>query len=196
MSGEAMSRQYFVHQSAIIDADVLIGAGTRIWHFSHVLGGSDIGANCVVGQNVMIGPRVRIGNGCKIQNNVSIYEGVTIEDEVFCGPSAVFTNVITPRAFVDRKSEFRPTLVKRGASIGANATVICGATIGAYAMVAAGALVTRDVPQFSLVVGAPARFKAWVGRSGERLNANLTCPRTGERYSIVDGLLVAEHEIP
>lgn len=189
-----MSGEYFVHESAIVDAGAVIGAGTRIWHFSHVLSGSDVGENCVVGQNVMIGPRVRVGNGCKIQNNVSIYEGVTLEDEVFCGPSVVFTNVIAPRAFIDRKREFRPTLIKRGASIGANATIICGATIGSYAMVAAGAVVTHDVPPFSLVVGAPARFKGWVGRSGERLNDDLVCPRTGERYSVVGGQLVAAHE--
>jgi len=191
-----MPREYFVHPTAVIDAGAVIGAGTRIWHFSHVLSGSDIGSNCVIGQNVMVGPRVSIGNGCKIQNNVSIYEGVTLEDEVFCGPSAVFTNVIMPRAFIDRRQEFRPTLVKRGASIGANATIICGATIGPYAMVAAGAVVTRDVPAFSLVVGAPARFKAWVGRSGERLSDDLICPRTGERYAIVGGQLVAEDESP
>jgi UDP-2-acetamido-3-amino-2,3-dideoxy-glucuronate N-acetyltransferase len=189
-----MPREFFVHPSAVIDGEVEIGAGTRIWHFSHVLGGSEIGANCVIGQNVMIGPRVRVGNGCKIQNNVSVYEGVTLEDDVFCGPSAVFTNVITPRAFIERKSEFKRTLVRRGATIGANATIICGATIGTYAMVAAGAVVTKDVPPFSLVVGAPARFRGWVGKSGERLNDDLICPRTGERYEIVGGQLVPEHE--
>jgi UDP-2-acetamido-3-amino-2,3-dideoxy-glucuronate N-acetyltransferase len=189
-----MSEEYFVHSSAVIDGDVTIGSGTRIWHFSHVLSGSDIGANCVIGQNVMIGPRVRIGKGCKIQNNVSVYEGVTLEDDVFCGPSAVFTNVVAPRAFIDRKGEFRPTLVKRGATIGANSTIICGTTIGLYAMVAAGAVVTRDVPPFSLVVGAPARFRAWVGRSGERLSDDLICPRTGERYALVGGQLMADHE--
>jgi len=189
-----MSDDYFVHPSAVIDGDVAIGAGTKIWHFSHVLGGSDIGANCVIGQNVMIGPRVRIGRGCKIQNNVSVYEGVTLEDDVFCGPSVVFTNVLAPRAFIDRKNEFRKTLVKRGATVGANATVVCGATIGRYAMVAAGAVVTRDVPAFSLVVGAPARFRAWIGRSGERLSDALVCPRTGEHYVIVDGQLLDQDE--
>src|SRR5579871_2383807 len=189
-----MPAEYFVHPTAIVDAGVEIGSGTRIWHFSHVLGGSKIGRDCVIAQNVMIGPDVRIGNGCKIQNNVSLYKGVTLEDDVFCGPSAVFTNVTSPRAFIERKNEFRPTLVKRGATIGANATVICGITIGRFAMIAAGATVTKDVPAFALVVGAPARFRAWVGKSGERLNDDLACPRTGERYAIVDGQLGPECE--
>jgi len=186
-----MAPEFFVHASAVIDPDVEIGAGTRIWHFSHVLSGSCIGENCVVGQNVMIGPRVRIGAGCKIQNNVSLYEGVTLEDEVFCGPSAVFTNVVVPRAFIERKAEFRPPRVERGASIGANATIICGVTIGKYAMIAAGAVVTRNVAPHALVVGSPACFRAWVGRSGERLDERLICPRTGERYAIVNGQLGA-----
>jgi UDP-2-acetamido-3-amino-2,3-dideoxy-glucuronate N-acetyltransferase len=184
--------EFFVHDTAIIDPDVGIGRGTRIWHFSHVLGGSVIGENCVIGQNVMIGPRVRVGNGCKIQNNVSLYEGVTLQDGVFCGPSCVFTNVTNPRAFIDRKREIRPTRVGSCASIGANATIICGITIGDYALVAAGAVVTKDVPRYALVIGAPARFRGWVGRSGERLDANLVCPRTGERYSVRDGTLVPE----
>jgi len=171
-----------IHESAVIDDGATVGPGTRIWHFCHVLGGSRIGSDCVLGQNVMVGPDVTVGNGCKIQNNVSLYKGVALEDEVFCGPSAVFTNVLTPRAFVERKDEFAPTLVKRGGSIGANATVLCGITIGRYAMVGAGAVVTRDVADHALVVGTPARAIGWVSRTGERLGPDLVCPRTGERY--------------
>jgi UDP-2-acetamido-3-amino-2,3-dideoxy-glucuronate N-acetyltransferase len=180
----------FVHPSAIVDDGVEIGAGTKIWHFSHVLGDSRLGARCVVGQNVMIGPRVTVGYGCKIQNNVSLYEAVTLEDEVFCGPSCVFTNVLTPRAFVERKNEFLPTLVKRGATIGANATVVCGVTIGRYAMIGAGAVVTHDVRDHELVIGVPARHQGWVSRTGEILEADLVCPRTGERYHLSDTGLV------
>jgi UDP-2-acetamido-3-amino-2,3-dideoxy-glucuronate N-acetyltransferase len=176
---------YFADSSAIIDPGATIGAGTKIWHFSHVSGGSFIGERCVLGQNVFVASGVRIGNGCKIQNNVSVYAGVTLEDDVFCGPSMVFTNVINPRAFVERKSEFRPTLVKRGASIGANATIICGATIGAYAMVAAGAVVTYDVPDFSLVVGVPARPIGWVCRCGEKLDESLVCRKDSDRYHML-----------
>lgn len=182
---------YFVHPSAIVDEDVEIGAGSRIWHFVHVLKQSRLGARCVVGQNVMIGPRVSIGDGCKIQNNVSVYEGVTLEDDVFCGPSCVFTNVVMPRAFIERKHEFRPTLVRRGASIGANATILCGVTIGRFAMVGAGATVTRDVADHALVIGCPARAIGWVSRSGERLGPDLTCPRTGERYGETESGLAA-----
>ncbi len=180
----------FVHPTAIIDEDVEIGEGTRIWHFCHVLSGSRIGAHCVLGQNVMIGPNARVGNGCKIQNNVSIYEGVTLEDDVFCGPSMVFTNVLLPRAHISRKAEFKLTLVKRGASIGANATIVCGHTIGAYAMVGAGAVVTADVAPHALMIGSPARRSGWVSRSGERLGKNLVCPRTGERYRIESEAIV------
>lgn len=180
---------YFRHETAIVDAGVEIGPGSKIWHFAHILSGSKIGANCNLGQNVMVGPNVSIGNGCKIQDNVAVYEGVTLEDDVFCGPSMVFTNVLLPRAHVSRRSEFLPTLIKRGASIGANATIVCGHTIGAYAMVGAGAVVTRDVPDFALVVGAPAKRIGWVSRSGDRLNADLVCPRTGERYRLVGGKL-------
>lgn len=181
---------YYAHPSAVVDADAEIGAGSKIWHFCHVLGGSRIGANCTLGQNVMVGPSVAIGSGCRIQNNVSIYKGVTLEDDVFCGPSMVFTNVLTPRAHVERKAEFAPTLVKCGATIGANATVVCGTVIGRYAMVGAGAVVTRNVADHALVVGNPARRIGWVSASGERLGADLVCPRTGERYrETKDGLV-------
>ncbi len=173
---------YFVHETAVIDADVQIGAGARIWHFSHILAGSRIGGNCVLGQNCSVGPEVIIGNGCKLQNNVSVFKGVTLEDDVFCGPSMVFTNVLTPRAHIERKDEYAPTLVRRGASIGANATIICGNEIGAYAMIGAGAVVTRSVPDHALMTGNPARRIGWVSRSGERLGPDLRCPRTGEQY--------------
>lgn len=181
---------YFVHETAVVDEGAEIGAGSKIWHFCHVLPDSRLGPNCIVGQNVMIGPRVRIGQGCKIQNNVSLYEAVTLEDEVFCGPSAVFTNVLTPRAFVERKTEFAPTLVRRGATIGANATIVCGVTIGQYAMVGAGAVVTKDIPDHALVIGNPARHAGWVSRTGERLGNDLICPRTGEKYCESDDGLV------
>lgn len=170
------------HESAYIDDPVEIGEGTRIWHFSHVLPRSRIGRDCIVGQNVVIGPDVTIGNKCKLQNNVSVYPGVTLEDGVFCGPSCVFTNVINPRAEIERKSEFRATLVRRGATIGANATIVCGHTLGEYCMVGAGAVVTRDVPAFALVIGVPARRIGWVSVAGERLGAELVCPRDGSRY--------------
>jgi UDP-2-acetamido-3-amino-2,3-dideoxy-glucuronate N-acetyltransferase len=172
----------FIHETAVIDAGAEIGADAKIWHFCHVLSDSRIGAGCVLGQNVMVGPDVSVGDRCKIQNNVSLYTGVTLEDEVFCGPSAVFTNVLTPRAFVERRNEFAPTLVRHGASIGANATVVCGVTIGRYAMVGAGAVVTSDVADHALVLGVPARPAGWVSRTGERLGPDLVCPRTGERY--------------
>ncbi len=178
-----------IHPTAIVDDGVQVGAGTKIWHFSHVLRGTVLGTNCVLGQNVMAGPDVHMGNGCKVQNNVSLYAGVTLEDDVFCGPSCVFTNVLNPRAFVERKSEFKPTLVRRGASIGANATIVCGVTIGAYALIGAGAVVSRDVPDYALVVGVPARRIGWVSRTGERLGPDLKCPRTGEQYQELNGSL-------
>jgi len=172
----------FIHPMAIVDDGVRIGDGTKVWHFCHILSGSQIGAGCVFGQNVMAGPDVVIGDGCKLQNNVAVYKGVTLEADVFCGPSCVFTNVLTPRAFVERKNEFAPTLVRRGATIGANATIVCGVTIGQYAMIGAGAVVTKDVPDHALVVGNPSHRIGWVSRAGERLGKDLTCPRTGERY--------------
>jgi predicted dehydrogenase/acetyltransferase-like isoleucine patch superfamily enzyme len=178
----------FVHQSSYVDEGCTIGPGTRIWHFAHILRGSRIGRDCVIGQNVMIGPDVTIGDGCKIQNNVSLYKGVTLEDGVFCGPSCVFTNVLNPRAEVERRDEFRTTYVERGATIGANATIVCGHRIGAYAMVAAGAVVTRDVPRHALIAGVPARRMGWVSHAGERLGPDLICPRTGRRYQqLADG---------
>ncbi|QQS11131.1 MAG: Gfo/Idh/MocA family oxidoreductase [Rhodospirillales bacterium] len=185
----AAAATYYAHPTAVVDAGAEIGPGTKIWHYSHVLSGSRIGARVVVGQNGMIGPDVTIGDGCKLQNNVSVYKGVTLEADVFCGPSMVFTNVLTPRAHIERKDEFAPTLVRRGATLGANCVVVCGVTIGEYAMVGAGAVVTRDVPAYALVVGNPARFIGWVGAAGERLGDDLVCPRTGARYKLVDGAL-------
>ncbi len=160
----------FIHETAIVDAGCEIGAGTKVWAFAHILHGSRLGERCVVGQNCMVGPDVRIGNGVKLQNNVSVYTGVTLEDDVFCGPSMVFTNVLTPRSHVSRKHLFAPTLVRRGATIGANATVICGNTIGAYAMIGAGAVVTKDVPPHAIVVGNPARLAGWACQCGEKLH--------------------------
>lgn len=185
----AVSETAFVHESAYVDDQVDIGDGTKIWHFVHVLKNTSIGEGCVLGQNVMAGPDVSIGNNCKIQNNVALYKGVNLADDVFCGPSCVFTNVLTPRAFVERKDEFRPTPVGKGATIGANATIVCGNALGEYCMVAAGAVVTHDVPPYALVAGVPARRIGWVSREGERLDSSLICPRTGEQYEEVDGTL-------
>lgn len=173
-----------IHESSYVDDAVSIGEGTVIWHFCHLLAEVSIGRRCSIGQNVMIGPRVAIGDGCKIQNNVSLYERVILEDEVFCGPSCVFTNVAHPRAFISRKTEFESTRVKRGATIGANATITCGHTIGAYGLVAAGAVVTSDVPDFALMAGVPARRIGWVSRAGEKLGDDLVCPRDGSRYQL------------
>jgi UDP-2-acetamido-3-amino-2,3-dideoxy-glucuronate N-acetyltransferase len=178
-----------IHGTAVIDDDVDVGHGTAVWHFAHVLSGSRIGQNCVLGQNVMVGPNVTVGNGCKIQNNVSVYFGVTLEDDVFLGPSMVFTNVLTPRAHIDRKQEFAETRVGKGATLGANCTIVCGHAIGRYAMVGAGAVVTRDVPDYALVLGNPARQVGWVSSAGERLGDDLVCPRTGERFALIDGRL-------
>lgn len=180
----------FVHESAYVDEDTEVAAGAKIWHFAHVLPRSRIGEDCILGQNVMVGPDVTIGRGCKVQNNVAIYRGVTLEDYVFCGPSCVFTNVLTPRAHIERKNEFGPTLVKRGATIGANATIVCGNTLGEYCMIGAGAVVTHDVPAHALMAGVPARRVGWVSRAGERLNEHLVCSRTGERYEVADGQLI------
>lgn len=160
---------YFAHESAVIDDGAQIGMDCKIWHFCHILSGTVLGAGVSVGQNCVIGPNVRIGKGCKIQNNVSVYEGVECEEDVFLGPSMVFTNVMNPRAFINRRNEFRPTILKRGCSVGANATIVCGVRIGEYALVGAGAVVVRDVPAFALVVGNPARQIGWVDKAGVRL---------------------------
>jgi UDP-2-acetamido-3-amino-2,3-dideoxy-glucuronate N-acetyltransferase len=178
---------YFAHESAFVDDEVLIGEGAKIWHFSHVLRGSRIGENSIIGQNVVIGPDVTIGRGCKVQNNVSLYKGVTLEDEVFCGPSCVFTNVYNPRAFIERKKEFKPTLVRRGATIGANATVVCGVTVGRYSMIGAGAVVKKDVPDYAVVAGVPARQIGWVCRCGTTLKFTrkaALCLYCGNEYKL------------
>ncbi|MBW2062331.1 MAG: Gfo/Idh/MocA family oxidoreductase [Deltaproteobacteria bacterium] len=187
--GREKKADYFVHETAVIDPDVEIGRGCKIWHFSHILPGSRLGDRVNVGQNAVIGPNVTIGSGCKIQNNVSIYESVTLEDDVFCGPSMVFTNVINPRAHISRKHEFKPTLVKRGATIGANATIVCGHTLGKYCMVGAGSIVTKDVPDFALFLGNPAEQKGWMCACGERLPENLICPACDSVYQLNEEVL-------
>jgi len=181
---------YFAHSTACIDEGASIGEGTKIWHFCHVMKGAMIGEDCVLGQNVYVGGRAQIGCRVKVQNNVSIYDSVILEDDVFCGPSCVFTNVTNPRSFVERKDQYKATVVKRGASIGANATLVCGVTVGEYALIGAGAVVTRDVKPHAVMVGVPAVRKGWVSRSGAILGENLVCPETGEQYEIADGQLI------
>lgn len=193
--------EYFAHSSAIIDEGARIGDGSRVWHFVHVCAGARIGKGVSLGQNVFVGNRVVIGDHCKIQNNVSVYDNVTLEEGVFCGPSMVFTNVYNPRSLVDRKNEYRDTLVRKGATLGANCTVVCGVTIGIFAFVGAGAVVTRDVPAYALVVGTPARQIGWMSEFGERLGLPLdgdgeaVCVHTGARYVLRSGVL-AKSEVP
>lgn len=183
---------YFAHESSFVDDGAKVGAGTKIWHFCHVMPGAEIGENCSLGQNVVVMPGTKIGNNVKIQNNVSLYEGVILEDDVFCGPSCVFTNVSTPRSHVSRRGEYETTLVKRGAAIGANATVVCGMTLGEYAFIGAGAVVTSDVPAYALMVGVPARRVGWMCNCGERLhlsNGEGKCERCGAAYRESGGRL-------
>jgi UDP-2-acetamido-3-amino-2,3-dideoxy-glucuronate N-acetyltransferase len=184
-------RDYFVHESAYVDEPCTIGAGTKIWHFSHIMPRAQIGQRCNLGQNVLVASDVIIGNNVKIQNNVAIYTGVELEDDVFCGPSCVFTNVINPRSQIVRRSQYQRTLVKRGATIGANATIICGATLGRYAFIGAGAVVRGDVPDYALMLGVPAQHKGWMSRHGHRLterdaDGNLVCRESGWRYAEVE----------
>ncbi len=178
-------KNYFVHDSSYVDEGCTIGEGTKIWHFSHIMSGCTIGAHCNIGQNVVISPGVKLGDGCKIQNNVSVYTGVECEDGVFLGPSCVFTNVINPRAFIERKSEYRKTVIKKGASIGANATIVCGHDVGRYAFVGAGAVVTKDVPDYALVYGTPATVRCYVCQCGEKLifeGDTAVCQSCGKKY--------------
>jgi len=198
---QSQTKDFFAHETACIDNGAKVGAGTRVWHFSHIMPDAVVGENCNIGQNVVISPECRVGNNVKIQNNVSVYTGVILEDDVFCGPSMVFTNVINPRSHVERKSEYQSTLVKRGASIGANATVICGNTLGAYCFVGAGAVITRDVPDFAQVIGNPARLTAFVCYCGEKLgfdinpdsSSNTSCAVCRREYTKI-GLVVAMQE--
>ena len=185
---------YFKHESAYVDEGCVIGAGTKIWHFSHIMSNCIIGEECNIGQNVVVSPDVRLGRNVKIQNNVSVYTGVICEDDVFLGPSMVFTNVINPRCAVMRKNEYKPTILRRGASVGANATIVCGNEIGEYAMIGAGAVITKPVPAYALVVGNPARQIGWVSEYGHKLNFDenglATCPETGQLYKLNDNKVI------
>lgn len=173
---------YFVHESSYVEEGSFIGSGTKIWHFSHVMNGASIGSDCILGQNVYVGSRAIVGNHCKIQNNVSIYDSVILEDNVFCGPSSVFTNVINPRSFIERKDEYKQTLVMYGASIGANATIICGVTLGRFCFVGAGSIVSRDIPNHALVYGSPAKIRSWVCECGQKIDSKLVCQECGKKY--------------
>jgi len=194
-----MDKNYFAHETAIIDQGCTIGEGTKIWHFSHIMPNCEIGEKCNIGQNVVISPDVKLGNNVKIQNNVSIYTGVICEDDVFLGPSMVFTNVINPRSAVVRKSEYMTTLVKKGATIGANSTIVCGNTLGEYCFIGAGAVVTKNVPPYALVVGNPAKHIGWMSQFGHRLHFDdqniAICPESGEKYQLVDKKVSLLHQI-
>ncbi|WP_062567252.1 acyltransferase [Pseudoalteromonas arabiensis] len=191
---------YHVHESAIVDEGAQIGEHTRVWHFVHICSGAQIGNSCSLGQNVFIGNKVSIGNNVKIQNNVSVYDNVHLEDDVFCGPSMVFTNVYNPRSFIERKTEYRDTLVKKGATLGANCTIVCGVTIGEYSLVGAGAVINKDVPAFALMVGVPAKQIGWISKYGEQLElpiegvATAQCAHTGDKYQLSGSTLTLIHE--
>ena len=191
-----METSFFAHETAVVDADCQIGEGTKIWHFSHIMSNCTIGQHCSIGQNVVISPEVRIGNRVKIQNNVSVYTGVICEDDVFLGPSAVFTNVINPRSAIARKAEYKPTLVQKGATIGANATIVCGITIGKYAFIGAGAVVTKNIPDYALVIGNPARQSGWMSEYGHKLKFNpeglAFCPESQDKYRLENGKVSKE----
>lgn len=190
----ADSKNYFAHETAVIDEGCLIGAGTKIWHFSHIMSNCKIGQNCNLGQNVVISPDVILGNNVKVQNNVSIYTGVICEDDVFVGPSVVFTNVINPRSAINRKSEYARTVVKKGATVGANATIVCGHDIGRYAFIGAGAVVTKNVPDYALVIGNPARQTGWMSEYGHKLKFDVQglaeCPESKEKYKLEKGRVI------
>ena len=194
MSNILNMENYFKHESAYVDEGCVIGAGTKIWHFSHIMSNCIIGENCNIGQNVVVSPEVRLGRNVKIQNNVSVYTGVICEDDVFLGPSMVFTNVINPRSAVARKNEYKQTILRRGASVGANATIVCGNEIGEYALIGAGSVITKPVPPYALVVGNPARQIGWVSEYGHRLNfdenGSATCPETGQKYKLNDNKVI------
>lgn len=186
-----MEKEYFAHETAVVDEGCKIGKGTKIWHFSHVMKGAEIGENCNIGQNVVISPEVKLGRNVKVQNNISIYTGVICEDDVFLGPSMVFTNVINPRSAIIRKDQYYKTTVEKGASIGANSTIVCGNKIGSYAFIGAGAVVTKDVKPYALVIGNPARQTGWMSEYGHKLHfgaeGTAVCPESGQRYRLVDG---------
>lgn len=193
MPNTTINKSYFIHPTSIVDEPSTIGYGTKIWHWVHIMPNAQIGRNCVLGQNVYVGSRAVVGNNVRVQNNVSIYDDVILEDDVFCGPSMVFTNVINPRSFVERKDEYLKTLVKKGASIGANATIVCGNTIGEYAFIGAGTVVTKDVPAFALVVGVPAKQIGWVSHAGRRLQfdeqGKARCEESGFNYQLEGGVV-------
>jgi UDP-2-acetamido-3-amino-2,3-dideoxy-glucuronate N-acetyltransferase len=186
-----MEKEYFAHESAFIDKDCIIGKGSKIWHFSHIMTGSEIGENCNIGQNVVISPGVKLGKNVKVQNNISIYTGVICEDDVFLGPSMVFTNVFNPRSAIIRKDKYLPTIVEKGASIGANSTIVCGNKIGSYSFIGAGAVVTKEVKPYALVMGNPARQTGWISEYGHKLNfdsnGDAICPESRERYHLENG---------